>query len=147
MPFQLAYISQSRSPLDQSTLTDILTASVRNNTKDEITGVLMYHDDLFFQVLEGERSAVEDLYYRRICHDARHGNLALAWSDVTLHRTFPNWAMGYAGPDEIGKYTKCAFHSLSVLRPGDGSSTAGRSVALELARTVFADLQGPRHRM
>ena len=62
MLFQLAYVSLSRLKLDETTLSDILEASQRNNARDEITGILMYHDDMFFQVLEGDRSAVENCY-------------------------------------------------------------------------------------
>ena len=48
MLFQLAYVSLSRLRLDETTLSDILEASQRNNARDEITGILMYHDDIFF---------------------------------------------------------------------------------------------------
>ncbi|MFX0547549.1 BLUF domain-containing protein [Roseovarius sp. S1116L3] len=138
MPYQLAYVSHSRSPLDPTTLADILEVSQRNNARDEITGVLMYHDQLFFQVLEGEQAAVEDCYYRRICHDHRHSGLSLSWCEVVEGRTFPDWLMGYAGPDEIGRYTKGTFHSLTQLKSDKGLSDPGKYWALELALGVFS---------
>ncbi len=144
MLFQVAYVSLSRLPLDENTLSEILEASQRNNARDEITGVLMYHDEIFFQVLEGEKSAVENCYYKRICHDPRHKSLSLMWADMVDSRTFPDWAMGYVGPDEVGRYTKSSFQSLSHLQSAEVVVANTNGVALELARSVFSDFNKGR---
>lgn len=139
MLYHLAYVSSARSPLDQETLSDILEVSKRNNARDQITGVLMYHDKLFFQVLEGEQAAVKDCYYRRILRDPRHSNLSLTWSDGVEMRTFSDWLMGYAGPEEIGQYTRGKFHSLEQLKTDNGLNEPVKHVALELALLMFRD--------
>ncbi len=143
MLYQLAYISQSRSPLDQTTLSDILDVSQRNNARDEITGVLKFHDDLFFQILEGEHAAVEDCYHRRISYDFRHKGLSLTWCGVAESRTFSDWSMVYAGPDEIGRYTRETFRSLDHLKNDKGLSSFGgdKPTALVLAQAIFGDFQ------
>lgn len=121
----------------QTTLSDILNISQQNNTRDEITGILMYHDNLFFQVLEGEQLEVENCYYKRIAHDIRHSALSIMWNDVVERRTFSGGGMEYAGPDEIGKFTKNCFRSLADFK-SDGSSASNiNKIALELARNVF----------
>jgi len=139
--YQLAYISHSRSPLDQATLSDILEVSQRNNARDQITGVLMYHDELFFQVLEGEQAAVEDCYYARILHDFRHRNLSISWCGVVERRTFSDWSMGYAGPDEIGQHTRSKFRSLEQLKTDEGLNEPVNHLALDLALSVFRELR------
>lgn len=140
MTFQLAYTSFSRLPLQETTLSDILEVSRRNNSRDEITGILMYEDRTFFQVLEGEQSAVEDCYYKRILNDPRHCRSALYWYGLAERRAFSDWAMGYVGPHEIGRYTKDKFTSLDDLS-GDVTSPANsKDLALELARSVYLDL-------
>lgn len=143
MLYQLAYISRSRSPLDQTTLSDILDVSQRNNARDEITGVLKFHDDLFFQILEGERAAVEDCYHKRISYDSRHKGLSLTWCGFAESRTFSDWSMVYAGPDEIGLFTHETFRSLDHLKNDKGLSSTRRNepTALVLAQTIFGDLQ------
>ncbi len=141
MLFQLAYVSLSRLPLDETTLSDILEASQRNNARDEITGILMHHNEIFFQVLEGDRSAVEKCYYERICHDPRHKSLSLMWTDLNESRTFSDWAMGYVGPDEVGRYTKNNFHSLSCLKSGEAVAANSNGAALELARSMFSEFK------
>jgi hypothetical protein len=141
MLFQLAYVSMSRLALDETTLSDILEASRRNNARDEITGILMHHDKIFFQVLEGDRSAVEKCYYERIGRDRRHISLSLMWTDVVKSRTFSDWAMGYAGPYEIGRYTKSSFQSLSYLKSDEAVAANTNEVTLELARLMFSDFK------
>ncbi|MFX0547597.1 BLUF domain-containing protein [Roseovarius sp. S1116L3] len=137
LPYQLAYVSCSRSPLDEATLSDILESSQRNNARDQITGVLMYHDQLFFQILEGEQTAVEDCYHKRIFRDHRHSGLSISWCNAVDSRTFSDWLMGYAGPDEIGQYTKGTFHSLEQLESDNSLNQPSRHVALELALSIF----------
>ena len=140
MPYQLAYTSFSVLPLQETTLSDILEGSRRNNNRDEITGILMYEDRTFFQVLEGEQSAVEDCYYKRIFNDPRHCGLSLIWHGLAKRREFSDWAMGYVGPREIGRHTKDTFTSLDDLNDDETSPANSKDLALELARSVYLDL-------
>nr|WP_164736532.1 BLUF domain-containing protein [Pararhodobacter zhoushanensis] len=136
----IAYVSRSLAPLDALMLDDILDASVRNNERDGITGVLMYHDQLFFQVLEGGRQVVE-LCYERIKNDLRHSGVSLIWSHVVKARVFAEWAMGYAGPEEIGAYSDDSFHSLADILLGKDTVPASECVALSLARLMYKDFK------
>ena len=140
MPYQLAYTSFSRLPLQETTLSDILEVSRRNNNRDEITGILKYEDRIFFQVLEGEQSAVKDCYYKRIFNDPRHCGLSLIWHGLAKRREFSDWAMGYVGPHEIGRYTKDTFKSLDDLNSNGTIPGITKDLALELAQSVYLDL-------
>jgi hypothetical protein len=141
MTYQLAYTSFSRLPLQETTLSDILEVSRRNNNRDEITGILMYEDRTFFQVLEGEQSAVEDCYHKRIYNDPRHGCLSLIWYGLAERRVFSDWAMGYVGPHKIGRYTQDTFKSLDDLSSDETSPANTKDLALRLARIVFLDFK------
>ncbi len=132
----IAYVSLSLSPLDTGLLSDILQISQRNNLRDNITGVLMFHNMLFFQVLEGDDSSVERCY-ARIVQDPRHTNVSLMLDDEAQSRTFPNWAMAYAGPDEVGHYTGNAIKSLADLKSGKDATAGSNSLAFDLANSVF----------
>jgi hypothetical protein len=46
----------------------------RNNEKD-IKGILLYEFGNFFQVLEGNKKVIEDLYENKITEDSRHTNI------------------------------------------------------------------------
>lgn len=136
----IAYVSLSRTPLERALLSEILEVSVRNNRRDRITGVLMYHDDLFFQVLEGARPAVEQCY-ARICNDTRHSKISKCLEESVQVRSFAEWHMGYVGPDEIGAHTKGALSSLQDLRSAELAEPRKRGFALDLARHVFKGFQ------
>lgn len=132
----IAYVSRSCSPLDAKFLSDILEVSVRNNERDGISGVLMYHDKLFFQVLEGEGRLVQQCY-ERICRDPRHSGISLALDETVEARSFPDWLMGYVGPDEISTNTSGAMLSLAGLKAPELSDADKRGHALALAQIMF----------
>jgi hypothetical protein len=140
MLYQIAYVSVALNLLDPTTLSDILEVSQRNNKRDKITGVLMHHDRLLFQVLEGERSAVERCYMR-ITKDPRHTGLSLMWEGSVEKRTFPSWAMEYACPKKIEQCSSSSCLSLISLTNGESTTADSDSIALQLARVVFSDFQ------
>lgn len=132
----IAYVSLARTKLDDDLLSDLLEVSIRNNNRDGITGVLMHHDDLFFQVLEGESRIVEQCY-ARICRDPRHSSISETLNETVTVRSFPNWLMGYVGPDEVGKYTDGKLSSLADLHELEISPAVSNGIALILAREIF----------
>lgn len=97
---QLVYASKSKLPPSSQEvgvepgIARILTQSRRNNTPQEIGGVLCYGNGFFFQCLEGDREAVEALY-QRICQDDRHEQVTLLRSRPVAKRYFNQWAMKY----------------------------------------------------
>jgi hypothetical protein len=93
--FRLIYRSHSQLPSgDQghTDLGDILTGARVKNAALGITGALMLYDDWFAQVLEGPKTAVEDLF-ARIKADPRHDSVRLHEADSVPKRLFDKWAM------------------------------------------------------
>ena len=75
MLVRLLYASRSEG-VTQETIEAILAQSRRHNPANGITGILCHSGDVFMQVLEGGRSAVNALY-REICKDPRHDAVTL----------------------------------------------------------------------
>ena len=142
MVFQLAYCSVSNSDITPALLDDILTVSIRNNLREDVTGVLLSHDRMFFQVLEGDRDVVRRRF-DRIDRDDRHGAIAVMCETEADSRCFPDWTMGFAGPDEIPLQNSPAQVSLdSPARPdGEGGAREG-GVVRRLAHAVYDDFLG-----
>lgn len=90
---RLTYISQISRELSVQEIQNISEVSIRNNQRDDITGVLLYLNGIFFQIIEGKEDKIESLY-KKILVDDRHNNILClkAEYDVT-ERMFPNWAM------------------------------------------------------
>ena len=88
---QLIYSSQPFG-FDTAMLNGILIIARRNNPRDGITGALICRRDLYLQLLEGPREAVE-ARYRRIARDDRHLEVVQRVCRPVPERLFPTWAM------------------------------------------------------
>ena len=75
-------------------LLDILTVSRRNNAAKNLTGMLLYGEGTFVQVLEGEPEVIQQTY-DIIEKDTRHRNLIVITSGEITQRNFPDWSMGF----------------------------------------------------
>ena len=85
------YISKP-THFDHMVLEDILTKSRANNPAINVTGNLIYHADLFLQLLEGPHLAVQKLY-ETILADNRHAEIVKLRDESFNRRLFASWAM------------------------------------------------------
>ncbi|MGE3569090.1 MAG: BLUF domain-containing protein [Gammaproteobacteria bacterium] len=91
------YCSAANDELDETTRRELLQRSRARNARLGVTGMLLYVDGAFFQVLEGETEAVDDLFLH-IAGDPRHSNVTEIIREPIIARQFPDWSMGYAEP-------------------------------------------------
>ena len=77
---------------DEAILASILSDARRLNLRDNITGALICRADLYLQLLEGPRAAVEATF-GRIARDDRHMDLVPFVRAPTNVRLFGAWAM------------------------------------------------------
>jgi hypothetical protein len=104
--FQLVYISKAIKSLSKSELTTLLRQANANNKKVGISGILVYKDDQFVQVLEGEETVIHELF-AKISGDPRHTEISILSQGHILHPEFPDWAMGFrdlSQDDLLGLY-------------------------------------------
>lgn len=97
MPSELIhciYASAARPGLTAAELAGLLEAAQENNARLGLTGMLLYAEGSFFQVLEG-RPAVVDALYARIERDERHGQVTLIIREPIARRHFEAWSMGF----------------------------------------------------
>ena len=92
--FTVAYASSSTYLLSQRDLDLLLEESRSNNQKSGVTGILLYHDGNFMQILEGPKDKVEETF-QRIGHDPRHKGVIRLLSRTFSKRSFSSWTMGY----------------------------------------------------
>lgn len=109
--YRTIYLSAGTRIFSNEELDALLAVSRRNNTRDGITGLLMYHDGSFLQVLEGVKDQVETCY-NRINTDARHKLLVLMFRGDVEHRLFPDWSMGFARPSDLDPETGSGVKAL-----------------------------------
>lgn len=91
---RLIYTSASSHMLTDEELIEILVVSRNNNHNLGITGILLYVEGVFFQVLEGPDQAIDKIY-TRISRDNRHRRIHMLINESTENRDFPEWKMGF----------------------------------------------------
>jgi hypothetical protein len=113
---------------------DILEKSRTNNTRDQITGALLFNAGCFAQVLEGPLESVEAAF-ERIQQDDRHGDVSLLALDTITTRSFPNWAMGFVGASDTDAERFAGIGASSGFDPsrlsGDQIHTLLRDLTIE----------------
>lgn len=80
--------------MKESELLEILQTAHRANTESNVTGILLYADAAFIQVLEGDPQTVERLL-RRIKRDPRHRRFLILLDRITQSRDFEGWPMAF----------------------------------------------------
>jgi hypothetical protein len=74
MKHAICYISTATRELSNPEIEDLFREWKENNTQQQIQGILLYSEGHFFQVLEGERTTVLELY-NKINKDRRHSGI------------------------------------------------------------------------
>lgn len=64
------------------------------NAEHGITGCLLFHNNQFLQLLEGEENEVLNLF-QKISLDERHSDIQLIESNYYPSRVFDNWSMAF----------------------------------------------------
>ncbi len=90
---QLVYVSTRQSNCTSAEIEKILMSCEKNNPSLEITGVLLYSDTKFIQLVEGESKVIMELY-DKIKLDSRHKNVMMISYGPLKEKSFPSWHMG-----------------------------------------------------
>lgn len=96
----IVYQSYAVGQPTTSDLKILLTQSRANNSRLNITGLLLYGNGSFLQVLEGEKQAVHYIY-ARIQADSRHTRVIMLADGSIARRVFQDWSMGFQVLSEV----------------------------------------------
>lgn len=142
---RMLYVSGASAPMSDADIQDILAASRRNNQRDGITGMLLWADGVFIQVLEGEPQMVRSVY-RRIQADDRHRNLMLVLEQEADERMFSQWSMGFKQLDSEKAVDQKLFQiSRNTLADRIASNDDGLflDTILAFSRDFISDVEKP----
>lgn len=96
----LIYGSSSTDRFSEADLVPLLQQAREKNQRLNVTGMLLYRDGNFLQVLEGERETVDSLY-ETIARDPRHRSLLVFLKRPITQRQFSDWQMGFANLRDV----------------------------------------------
>lgn len=91
---RLTYASSANEEWHPEDLLKLLKQCRTNNGAKNVTGILLYSNGTFFQVLEGEEETVESIY-KKIEKDPRNHNCTVIEKQPITERAFPYWSMGF----------------------------------------------------
>jgi hypothetical protein len=137
--YHLSYVSTGCDGLRYEHIKEILDTAKRKNSEVGITGILVYCNKHFFQILEGNQEDVEALY-NKIAIDPRHDNVIKLQSCNIQHRQFENWSMGFKSYNkelkELDNFKTEEFYSYV-----QSQLNGGHVVSLKILADFF-DLNG-----
>ena len=96
----IVYGSAATAGFSTLDLDELLSTARANNRVSGVTGMLLYEDGRFLQVLEGPETVVRDLM-ATIAPDVRHDRVEVLTDEPIEERRFPDWTMGHVHLDDI----------------------------------------------
>jgi len=101
----LIYMSTSIRLLSDAELKQLLRQCQANNAINDLSGMLLYSEGSFVQVLEGAAKDL-DAIYEKIKNDRRHKNIIQLAKGNLNERLFPSWSMGFkaVSADEFSRF-------------------------------------------
>lgn len=98
--FHLGYVSTETQHFSSETLIALLTEARTANAEHDVTGLLLYREGSFYQVLEGAESDVIATF-EAIERDPRHASVRVLFKGETDTREFADWQMGFINLDGL----------------------------------------------
>ena len=92
---RIIYLSSATQLLSDDELEYLLKNSKIKNKKYNISGLLLYIDGDFLQVIEGEKQDVLNLF-ELIKNDPRNRSIICVFNESVDKRQFPDWLMGFS---------------------------------------------------
>lgn len=134
----IIYLSRAVRELSPAELVSLLLESRTYNEQAGITGALAYGDKQFMQVIEGEETAVTELY-GRIARDPRHQSVFKLADKAIAERSFESWSMAFreATPGEFADLT--GYASPAEWQRIDFGSASADALLLERMRELVVD--------
>jgi len=97
---ELTYLSEAVSDMSFLGLMKLLESARTFNQANGITGILLYDNQQFGQVIEGERASVMKAW-KRIQDDKRHHRTELLEIREITERSFPGWLLRFYGGETL----------------------------------------------
>jgi len=97
---ELSYLSEAISDMSFLGLMRLLESARAFNQSNDITGILLYDNQQFGQILEGEYANVMKAW-KRIQEDRRHHRVELLEIREISERSFPEWLLRFYGGETL----------------------------------------------
>lgn len=129
------YCSRATEGVDEAEVGRIVESAQRHNRARGITGVLVFGDGVFFQLIEGPVVQVQNLI-ASLHDDPRHRDIVvLERSEERRERLYPDWEMERVKADDI----RAVLHDALGSTEDESNAAALRRILEHLASGPFGD--------
>ena len=90
--YTICYISKSDPSLTEADIQKIFQWTNAKNNKYGVKGILLHAFGNFFQVLEGDKKLLLDLYENKIKEDSRHSDIYEVYNKKTTQPVFTEYS-------------------------------------------------------
>jgi hypothetical protein len=97
---QIIYVSTATPPFTRAQLVGLLAQARANNHARRISGLLVYDEGFFLQVLEGPEADVDALF-AHVERDPRHCNIRLLLRQTLTQKEYHDWSMGFVDTADL----------------------------------------------
>ena len=97
---ELSYLSEAVSDMSFLGLMRLLESARAFNQKNGVTGILLYDNQQFGQIIEGEHANVMKAW-KRIQEDRRHHRVELLEIREITERNYPDWLLRFYGGETL----------------------------------------------
>ncbi len=105
---RLVYRSKATHKLGSLHLFNLLSLCRVKNKRMDITGHLLYTEEIFVQCIEGPPASIESLW-QSLLRDERHHDLELLSRGPASQRRFNDWSMAFSSYSYFNKYNISGF--------------------------------------
>ncbi len=143
---QVVYLSAAVRHMGADALDALLRRTRERNRQSGVTGLLLYGDGSFLQVLEGEPQVIADLY-DTIRVDPRHKGLIKVSDTEVPARKFADWSMAWRRLDTAPEDVRDSFRQLRDDILADVAVVQGADVVAFMVSSFLSALpEAPRRR-
>ena len=135
--FRLLYRSHDRTAPERRRVEHgtLFTVARANNKHAHITGALLVTGEWFVQTLEGQETAVRELF-ARIERDPRHDSVELLDTWTEVERVFPRWSMAQVSADGTDPDTYLIAHADGIAPAASRGSSPAQEAVLATMRVA-----------
>jgi hypothetical protein len=94
MYYELLYTSEASWEMNQQELLELLVQARKKNQQLDVTGILLYHQKEFMQLIEGKKEDILQLW-KTIRKDKRHFFAKVIYQGPVSERGFSEWSMAF----------------------------------------------------
>ncbi len=116
----------------------IIAEAEKHNSREGITGQLIYRASVFAQLLEGDKQKVQRLLGAIACDRSRHENMTVLFHQEMKERVFNDWSMAYQKLDD---QSLDMVNSIVPWQKIINTSASGENVPAEKIFLVFKGLR------